>query len=75
MEPAAQDVAVERLAQRGGLERTDEWVLAPGALVVAMVEPGREATARTLGFRDQIFDALLLSGSAFGVHGRKELFQ
>jgi hypothetical protein len=32
MEPAPKDVAVERLAQRRGLERADEWVVAPGAV-------------------------------------------
>ena len=42
MEPAPEDVAVDRIAERGGLERTDERVVAPGALVVAVAEPGGE---------------------------------
>ena len=52
VEPTAEDVTVERLAERGRLERTDRRVVPPGALSVAVVEPGLEVgqTSRAPGF-------------------------
>jgi hypothetical protein len=46
VEPAPKDVAVERLAKCRRLERAYERIIAPDALLVALVEPGREVRQR-----------------------------
>jgi hypothetical protein len=42
VESAPKDVAVDRLAKSGCLQRANERVLAPGTLVIPVVEPGRK---------------------------------